>query len=142
MLADASASEPGTGAGMKVLRHEPSQGEPDRSPIFIGEVTRQSFATDENAELLRVNSVTFKHGARNKLHHHAVDQVLVVTHGRGYIATESERFEIEAGDVVLIPAGERHWHGARPGDEMTHFSILTPGALSIDETDEAPASAR
>ena len=133
--------EPGTESNVKVMRHDPGQGEPDRSPIFIGEVMRQSFATDDNAQLLRVNSVTFRNGSRNKLHHHAVDQVLIVTHGRGYIATETERFEIEAGDVVLIPANERHWHGARPGDEMTHFSILTPGALSIDESDEAPASA-
>jgi len=126
---------------VNIMRHDPSRGEPDRSPIFIGEVTRQSFATDDTAELLRVNSVTFRNGARNRLHHHAVDQVLIVTHGRGYIATETERFEIEAGDVVLIPAGEPHWHGAQPGDEMTHFSILTPGQLTIDEADEAPASA-
>lgn len=127
---------------MKVMRHDPSRGEPDTSPIFIGEVTRQSFATDDNAELLRVNSVTFRNGSRNKLHHHAADQVLIVTHGSGYIATETERFAIEAGDVVLIPAGERHWHGAQAGGEMTHFSVLTTGQLTIDETDEAPASAR
>ena len=56
-----------------------------------------------------------------------------MTHGRGIIATESEQIEITAGDVVLIPAGERHWHGAVPGGEMTHFSILTPGPLTIDE---------
>jgi quercetin dioxygenase-like cupin family protein len=126
---------------VNIMRHDPSRGEPDRSPIFIGEVTRQSFATDDTAELLRVNSVTFRSGARNRLHHHAVDQVLIVTHGRGFIATETVRFEIEAGDVVLIPAGEPHWHGAQPGDELTHFSILTPGQLTIDETDGAPASA-
>ena len=142
MPADEIAREPRTEDIVKVMRHDPERGEPDRSPIFIGEVARQSFATDDTAELLRVNSVTFKHGARNKLHHHAVDQVLIVTHGQGIIATETERFEIEAGDVVLIPAGECHWHGAQPGGEMTHFSILTPGALSIDEADEAPVSAR
>jgi len=118
---------------MRVKRHDPASGEPDRSPIFIGEVTRQSFVTDDDAQLLRVNSVTFKQGARNRLHHHAVDQVLILTHGRGIVATETERFEIQAGDVVLIPAGERHWHGAVPGGEMTHFSILTPGAITIDE---------
>jgi quercetin dioxygenase-like cupin family protein len=118
---------------MKVMRHDPALGKPDRGPIFIGDVTRQPFVSDDDAELLRVNSVTFLNGARNKLHHHAADQVLIVTHGRGIIATEAEQFEITAGDVILIPAGERHWHGAVPGGEMTHFSILTPGTLTIDE---------
>jgi quercetin dioxygenase-like cupin family protein len=115
------------------MRHDPTSGQPDRSPIFIGDVARQSFVTDDDAQLLRVNSVTFKQGARNRLHHHAVDQVLIVTHGHGIVVTEAERFEVTSGDVVLIPAGERHWHGAVEGGEMTHFSILTPGALTIDE---------
>lgn len=118
---------------MKVVRHDPSRGNPDSDPIFVGDVTKQPLVTDGDAALLRVNSVTFKNGARNKLHHHAADQVLVVTHGRGIVATETDEVPIEAGDVVLIPAGERHWHGARPGEEMTHLSILTPGPLTIDE---------
>lgn len=118
---------------MRIARHDPSMGTPDSAPIFVGQVMRQSFVSDDDAELLRVNSVTFLDGARNKLHHHAADQVLVVTHGLGIVATESEERLIEPGDVVLIPAGERHWHGARPGESMTHLSILTPGPLTIDE---------
>jgi quercetin dioxygenase-like cupin family protein len=118
---------------MKIVRHDPARGAPDHSPIFIGEVTRQSLVTEDDAEFLRVTSVTFKAGARNKLHHHAADQVLVVTHGRGIVATDAKEYPIEVGDVVLIPAGERHWHGARQGEEMTHLSILTPGPMTIDE---------
>lgn len=118
---------------MRVTRHAPESGQPDQSPIFIGVVTRQEIVNDDAAALLRVNSVTFHDGARNKLHHHAADQVLVITHGEGIVATESESIEVAAGDVVLIPAGERHWHGARPGRSMTHLSILTPGPLTIDE---------
>jgi quercetin dioxygenase-like cupin family protein len=118
---------------MRVMRHKPSQAVPANDPIFLGDARKQSLVTDDDAELLRVNSVTFKAGARNRLHHHAADQVLIVTHGLGIIASEDEQIEIEPGDVVLIPAGERHWHGARPGQEMTHFSILTPGPLTIDE---------
>jgi quercetin dioxygenase-like cupin family protein len=118
---------------MRVIRHDPATGTPDTGPIFVGEVTRQNLVTESDAQILRATSVTFHDGARNKLHHHGADQVLVVTHGEGIVATESERFEIEAGDVVLIPAGERHWHGAQPGKKMTHLSILTPGAITIDE---------
>jgi quercetin dioxygenase-like cupin family protein len=105
----------------------------DRSPIFIGEVLRQEFVGDDEAELLRVNAVTFENGARNKLHEHAADQVLIVTDGQGIVANESEELPVSAGDVILIPAGEGHWHGAAPGQSMTHLSILTPGKLTIHE---------
>lgn len=98
----------------------------EHDPIFIGDVTKQSLVTDDDAELLRVNSVTFHAGARNRLHHHAADQVLVITDGFGIVATETEAHEVSAGDVVLVPAGERHWHGARPGATMTHLSYSDP----------------
>lgn len=117
---------------MRITRHDPSVAQRDADPIFIGAVSKQSFVGDDDAALLRVNSVTFHDGARNRLHRHAADQVLVVTHGLGIVATEDVEHEIAPGDVVLIPAGERHWHGARPGETMTHLSILTPGPLTID----------
>lgn len=118
---------------MRVTRHDPALGAPEHDPIFIGEVTKQSFVSDDDAELLRVNAVTFHAGARNRMHHHAADQVLVITHGVGVVATETETYPVSAGDVVFVPAGERHWHGAQPGATMTHLSILTPGPLTIDE---------
>jgi quercetin dioxygenase-like cupin family protein len=118
---------------VKLVRQDQTQARPDHSPIFAGDVLRQNLVADGDAALLRVTAVTFTNGARNKLHHHAVDQVLVVTHGRGIVATESEALHVSPGDVLLIPAGERHWHGAEPGQDFTHLSILTPGAVTIDE---------
>lgn len=116
-------------------RYRPSDIEPevDNSPIFVGRVTRQSMVTDANPDLLRANIVTFHDGARNKLHHHGSDQLLVVTAGFGTVATESESIDVEPGDVIHIPAGERHWHGAKPGQTFSHISILTPGEMVIDE---------
>src|SRR6185436_12109176 len=29
----------------------------------------------------------------------------------------------DAGDVVRIPPGQKHWHGASPQASMTHFAI-------------------
>jgi quercetin dioxygenase-like cupin family protein len=118
---------------MRLIRQDETRAIPDRSPMFVGEVVRQNLVTTEDAELLRVAAVTFRNGARNKRHHHEGDQVLVVTHGRGIVATEAEELRVGPGDVVLIPAGERHWHGAEPGHDFTHLSILTPGAVTIDE---------
>ncbi|MEA2513888.1 MAG: hypothetical protein QOF01_740 [Thermomicrobiales bacterium] len=118
---------------MKRIAQDLAQAVPDHSPIFVGDVLRQNLVADGDAALLRVTAVTFQNGARNKLHHHAVDQVLVVTHGRGIVATESDELHVSPGDVVLVSAGERHWHGAEPGQDFTHLSILTPGAITIDE---------
>jgi len=105
----------------------------DTSPIFVGNVTKKEMVTDENPGLLRVNLVTFHDGARNKLHHHEVDQVLVVTTGSGIVANEIDELSVSPGDVILIPAGERHWHGAQSGQDFAHLSVLTPGAMTIDE---------
>ena len=118
---------------MKLIKQDEAAATPNHSPIFVGEVVGQSIVAEGDAALLRVTAFTFRDGARNKLHHHASDQVLVVTHGRGIVATEDEELPVGPGDVVLIPAGERHWHGAEPGQNMTHLSILTPGAMTIDE---------
>jgi quercetin dioxygenase-like cupin family protein len=118
---------------MKRITQDIARAAPDHSPIFVGDVLRQNLVADGDTTLLRVTAVTFQNGARNKRHHHAVDQVLVVTHGRGIVATDSEELHVSPGDVVLVTAGERHWHGAEPGQNFTHLSILTPGAVTIDE---------
>ncbi|HVL24259.1 MAG TPA: cupin domain-containing protein, partial [Thermomicrobiales bacterium] len=81
----------------------------------------------------RVTAVTFLDGARNAWHRHTTEQVLVVTHGEGIVANDEGEREIAAGDVVLIQPNERHWHGARPGRDMTHLAILLPGTMTIDE---------
>lgn len=104
----------------------------DDSPIFVGEVSRKSMVTDDHPGLLRATLITFHDGARNRLHHHGADQLLVVTEGEGIVATERETLLVQQGDVIHIPAGERHWHGARPGRTFSHISILTPGEMVID----------
>lgn len=105
-----------------------------RAEIFIGRVLSQSLITDADAPSQRVTAVTFEDGARNRWHSHTTEQVLVVTSGHGMIVTSDEERDIEAHDVVLIPAGTRHWHGARQGTSMTHLSILLPGRTEVEAT--------
>jgi quercetin dioxygenase-like cupin family protein len=81
---------------------------------------------------------TFRDGARNRLHTHTTDQILIVTAGEGIVATEHEERTVRAGDVAYIPAGERHWHGAKPGMDMTHFAVLGSGKTFI-VADDRPA---
>jgi len=118
---------------VKLIRQDEGEAVPDGSPMFIGEVRRQNLVAEGDAALLRVTAVTFRDGARNRWHRHTTDQVLVVTAGRGIVATAEQEFRVGPGDVVLVAPGERHWHGAEPGGDLTHLSILTPGELTIEE---------
>ena len=116
---------------MKLIKQDAAAALPNSSPVFEGRVRTQNLVAEEDAELLRVTAVTFEDGTRNKPHRHTTDQVLVVTHGRGIVATEREELRVGPGDTILIPAGERHWHGAELGHDFTHLSILTPGQMTV-----------
>ncbi len=68
--------------------------------------------------------VTFEPGARTVWHTHPVGQTLIVTAGVGLVQREGDAAEtIRPGDVVWIPAGAKHWHGAAPSTGMTHIAI-------------------
>ena len=69
-------------------------------------------------------SVTFEPGARTAWHSHPRGQILIVTAGTGLVQPWGGRIEeIRAGDVVRIPAGQKHWHGASPQASMTHIAM-------------------
>ena len=69
-------------------------------------------------------SVTFDPGARTAWHAHPRGQILIVTAGAGRVQRWGDPVEeIRAGDVVRIPAGQKHWHGASPNASMTHTAI-------------------
>jgi quercetin dioxygenase-like cupin family protein len=124
-------------ASPRRVRIDRSRAEPSANPIFVGSVATQQIVNETHSDLLRVTAVTFEDGAHNRPHRHTTDQVLVVTSGSGFIATDEENAPLEPGDVVFVPTGTRHWHGARPGETFTHLSILTPGHIEIDE-EESP----
>lgn len=68
--------------------------------------------------------VTFEAGARTAWHTHPRGQILIVTAGVGRVQRWGDPIdEIRAGDVVRIPAGQKHWHGASPASSMTHLAI-------------------
>ena len=68
--------------------------------------------------------VTFDPGARSAWHTHPLGQTLIVTAGTGWIQQEGgEKQEIKPGDVIWIPPGVKHWHGATATTGMTHLAI-------------------
>jgi len=93
------------------------------APLFTGTIRRQSPMAGTPESDLSVDYVHFPKGIRNKFHTHSNDQVLIVTRGKGIVATKNERKTIKVGDVAWIPAREVHWHGAAPDSAFTHISV-------------------
>ena len=68
--------------------------------------------------------MTFEPGARSAWHTHPVGQILIVTAGKGLVQRwGGPAEEIRPGDVVRIPRGVKHWHGASSTTGMSHIAI-------------------
>jgi 4-carboxymuconolactone decarboxylase len=68
--------------------------------------------------------VTFEPGARSAWHTHPLGQVLIVMAGTGRVQSWGGPIEeIRKRDVVRIPPGLKHWHGASPNAAMTHIAV-------------------
>jgi quercetin dioxygenase-like cupin family protein len=94
---------------------------------FDGGVAMQDLNLDAPADGVELVAVFFDAGARTLPHTHPVEQTLIVLEGEGVVADESGRQKFRAGEVVVVPAGIWHWHGATPDSAMCHISAKQPG---------------
>ncbi len=114
---------------MKVIKTSEVKAEPYVTPLFTGgAVTRQPLVTEDMGKSFNMSNISFAAGAKNKFHTHSTDQVLIVTSGKGIVATEKEQRTVSLGDLIFIPAGEKHWHGATKDSAFSHISLT--GATS------------
>jgi quercetin dioxygenase-like cupin family protein len=93
---------------------------------------RKSLIDSKDTGGFGVLLVTFGPGARLKFHTHPDEQILYVIDGKGIVATHSEEVTVTAGDCVVIPPGESHWHGAAEDSLFTHLAIQKPGIKLAD----------
>ena len=97
---------------------------PGPEQYFTGRV--QIAGLFERAEPSRLTGaiVTFEPAARTAWHIHPAGQTLIVTRGIGFVQQwGGARQEIREGDMVWIPPGVKHCHGASPGETMSHVAI-------------------
>jgi quercetin dioxygenase-like cupin family protein len=95
---------------------------------FTGTVWQEPIIEAPAPARVRAAFVRFEPGARTAWHTHPLGQTLCVISGIGRVQTWGEKVrEIRPGDVVWIPADEKHWHGAGPATNMVH--IATQEAL-------------
>lgn len=100
--------------------------------------TGTSYLCPVSTEQVFIANVTFEPGCRNFWHiHHAKSgggQILICVRGRGwYQEWGTPARALKAGDVVNIPAGVKHWHGAASDSWFAHLAVEVPGVETQTE---------
>jgi len=103
---------------------------------FVGHVLVQDISKVIRSKEQKIYHVTFKKGARTKLHYHQAGQILIPTGGKGMLVIygakqtgsnvkikKTEMIDLGKGDAVYIPARKFHWHGAMGKNNFSHIAI-------------------
>lgn len=146
------AKEVWTDNGTDTTAHTDSINEPRPFPVgcpntayaqyFTGN-SHLAALTPKNIEhgeqtVLPMSNVTFEPGCRNNWHiHHGARQILICVAGKGWYQEWSKpAIALEAGDVIDIPEGVKHWHGAQKHAWFQH--IATHVAVENSQPGSAP----
>ena len=120
---------------MKITKVEDIEAkEVSKDPLFLGGKVTTQFVLEEDhtSKKLQIVLVRFAAGAHNRLHTHSTEQILVVTEGKGIIATRDEEHIVTPGMIAFISPGEEHWHGATKDSSFAHLSIIgQPNEMKI-----------
>lgn len=100
--------------------------------------TGKSYLAPLSTSQVSIFNVTFEPGCRNNWHIHHADQgggqILICVAGRGWYQEEGKPAQLMLpGDVVNIPAGVKHWHGAAADSWFSHLAVEVPGVNGHSE---------
>ena len=122
-----SGSNNAQASGAQSIRITPSGSQtPGQGPVenFSGSVRVDHVFRADAPGRVAGALVTFEPVARTAWHIHPLGQTLIVTAGVGRIQRWGDPVhELRTGDVVWIPPGQKHWHGAAPDSSMAHIAI-------------------
>jgi len=123
----AQTNQPGTASGSGAITIARSGSQPSAKgsvEYFTGAVRVDSRFQRSDPARVGGGIVTFEPSARTAWHTHPLGQTLIVTAGCGLVQRRGGPIEeIRPGDVVWIPPGVQHWHGATATTGMTHIAI-------------------
>ena len=115
------------------------QGEPNTAyrQYFVGNSYLKPL-TDAKDTSVFIANVTFEPGCRNNWHIHRArsggGQILICVDGEGWYQEEGKPARsLKPGDVVTIPAGVKHWHGAKADCWFSHLAVECPGEDTSNE---------
>ena len=104
------------------------------SQYFIGQCYLNMLSTEQ----VVIANVTFEPSCRNNWHIHQAKsgggQILICVDGEGWYTEEGkEPRSLVSGDVVVIPANVKHWHGAKKNCWFSHLAVEVPGEETQNE---------
>ena len=115
------------------------QGEPNTAyaQYFIGNSYLKPL-TKPGESVVSIANVTFEPGCRNNWHIHYAKsgggQILICVEGEGWYQEEGkEARSLKPGDIVVIPANVKHWHGASANSWFSHLAVEVPGEETANE---------
>ena len=108
----------------------------DYAQYFIGNSYLKMLAKTNSG--ISFANVTFEPACRNNWHiHHASSgggQVLICVEGEGWYQEEGKEAQsLKVGDIVVIPANVKHWHGAKANSWFSHIAVEVPGENTSNE---------
>lgn len=88
----------------------------------------QSYLAALGGDQHPVSNVTFEPACRNNWHiHHDARQILICVSGEGWYQEWGKPAQrLKAGDVIDIPVGVKHWHGATRDSWFQHVVFHIP----------------
>ncbi|GGK74333.1 (R)-mandelonitrile lyase [Mangrovihabitans endophyticus] len=118
---------------MELLPVRPTAKTP--ASLFTGDVYLTPIYSGTGPSRMTVALVRFTPGAHTNWHSHAVGQTLHVTEGVGLVGTrDGTVLRNHAGETVVCPPGEEHWHGAAGDTFMSHLAMLEAAPDGGDPT--------
>ena len=107
-----------------IARSGSQQSSQGQAEYFTGSALVETLFSVVEPSRIAGARVTFEPGARTAWHTHPLGQTLIVTAGTGWVQREGGPVEeFLEGDVVRIPPGVKHWHGATRTTRMTHIAL-------------------
>ncbi|MGM9747846.1 MAG: cupin domain-containing protein [Candidatus Cryptobacteroides sp.] len=112
------------------LKSEFPQGEPNvryaqyfQGNSYLAPLKPKNLSGEETT-VQGYSNVTFEPGCRNNWHiHHGAHQILICVSGKGwYQEWGKPAIALEPGDIIDIPEGVKHWHGAQKDSWFQHIA--------------------
>jgi len=112
------------GTSIEISSAETRTSNPGAPANFTGTAQVEQLFSAHGASRLTGGVVTFQPGARSAWHTHPLGQILIITAGTGLVQQWGGPICImKTGDVVWIPAGAKHWHGASSSSFVTQMAL-------------------
>ena len=109
---------------MRLIEQASRPASPSDARTFVLPATTRRLLGPDDGEDVRLYRVDFEEGARTNWHAHDDAQLLYGLSGRCVVVDRAgTELLLGPGDLVVVDAGEEHWHGAAHGGPGAHLAI-------------------